>query len=1132
MKKIGIFGRVRENPPLTKWIRMMKLTCLLLTIALVQVSAETYSQTKKLTLNLKDAPLAVLFEEIEKTSEFNFFYDSSGLDLSRKVTVTVEDSNIEAVLDMLFTGSDISYEIFDRYIILKSKARESMRERFFAQQRIVSGKVTDFSGQSLPGATVVVKGTTQGTVTNADGNYSLSNIPEDATLVFSFVGMRTQEVVVGNQTSINISMVEEMIGLEEVVAVGYGTTRKSEITGSVGIVTSEELLRQPSINPLQGLAGKIPGVTVFSNSGQPSGRNRIIIRGMGTINASSEPLYVVDGVQAININDLNPNDITSIEVLKDASSAAIYGARGSNGVVLITTKRGLKEEGISIEYSSYVSAGCLAKKRNDMYGPMNSAEFMEVQKIAYENAPYFRNYQTGNEPKLKLDNDLLFDSGGNPRYDTDWEKEVTRTAFSHNHQFNIMYGTKKTSTGIFVNYTDQNGIFLNSYMQRANARMTFDVTPREWIKFGGNINIRRIWENRIEAESNRVSSITRAIYEFPSIFPVKWPDGTWSNSSQTQGTSLAFEAASNPVSSLTDNEWLHDRYNINGNFYINLQLASNIDFRTQFGFDNILNQTRTYYPTYLLNWGYPNGIATITNSAQTFWQNENYLTYEKKIGSNSIKAVAGASWQQLLSNSSNLGAYGFKNDFFKYNYVNVAENSNPPRSDYYDWAMNSYFFRGNYSFDSKYSLTLTGRYDGSSRFGKDNKYAFFPSAGISWLVSDEDFLSGIEFIDWLRLRASYGVTGNTEIGLYNSMATISSGTTLIGGSLASTSFPARIANPGLKWEKSYQSNFGLEIRAFDDVLSMEIEYYRKLTTDLLLERPIPSTTGFTKIRDNIGEISNNGFDIKIKTRNIKTSKFEWTTSFSVNYNKNTVEKLGENDEDIFPGPNFVSGSNTILRVGEPVSSFWGFVREGIYSEDEVEEAAKIGKKPGMIKRSIDRKIIGKGLPDYVGSLVNQFSLGNFDATIDFQFSYGADILQQFLAVAEDRFAMMSGMKTELYNSWTPENQNTMIPMIRHTSLSGQDLAVDSHWVCDGSYLRANLFSIGYTFNKSILDKIGINHLRLNASLQNAFVITSKDFKGYDPESDSHWSNSNFGQNIFLYEYPKPRTLTLGLNARF
>lgn len=393
-------------------------------------------------------------------------------------------------------------------------------------------------------------------------------------------------------------------------------------------------------------------------------------------------------------------------------------------------------------------------------------------------------------------------------------------------------------------------------------------------------------------------------------------------------------------------------------------------------------------------------------------------------------------------------------------------------------------------------------------------------------------MSGLEFIDPLRLRTSFGVTGNTEIGLYQSLATISSGTSLIGGALQPSSYVQRLSNPGLEWEKTRQFDVGIELAMFNQAVSLEADYYYKLTVDLLLNRPIPTTTGFGSITDNIGSVSNRGIDFMITTRNLRSpSNFLWTSTFNFNYNRNRIESLGANDEDIFPGPNWVSGSQTILRVGEPIGSFWGFERLGTWNTDEATEAAEVGAIPGEAKRSEEKQIIGNGLPNWTGSFINRFNMGNFDATIDLQFVYGVDIMQQFLHSAEDRMAHTNGLATQLYESWTPENQNTMVQRIRHTQISGQNTVTDSHWVVNGSYIRGNLFSLGYNVDQSKLASWGLEQLRIKASLENAFVINSPDFKGFDPEATT-WEGNTNAQNIFFFQYPKPRTFTLSLRVVF
>jgi TonB-linked SusC/RagA family outer membrane protein len=758
---------------------------------------------------------------------------------------------------------------------------------------------------------------------------------------------------------------------------------------------------------------------------------------------------------------------------------------------------------------------------------MNAAEFMEVQRIGFQNAPKFNTYAPGQEPVINLSDTRLFDAQGKPLYDTDWQEEATRTALSQNHQLSIQSGGEKSSFGAFLNYTDRQGIVLNSWLKRANIKLVFDAKPKKWLSVGSNLTVNRSWENNI-VESGGGSSFGRGVVEMPPIFPVRWPDGTYTNSTQSVG--LSFEGQPNPVHKALEEDRLRDRTQLFGNTYVAFQITPHLEFRTQLGVDNLQYEERNYVPTNMIG-GFPTGYADASNSETTYWQNENFLTYLREIGLHRINSILGASWQERSFRNRFMSARGFSDDFFRYNNFGTATTPSAPTSTANDWAMNSYFTRLNYTYNNKYSVTFTGRVDGSSRFGANSKYGFFPSAGLGWQMSNESFMAGLKAVDHLRLRASYGVTGNTEIGLYRSLGTIGFGTTLIGGSRQTSSFVQRLPNPGLEWEKTYQFDIGFELEMFKGVVSLEADYYYKLTNDLLLDRPIPTTSGFASITDNIGSVSNRGVDFMITTRNVARTNFSWSTTLNFNYNKNRVERLGVNNKDIFPGPFFFDGSTTVLRVGEPIGSFWGFERIGIWGTDEADAAALVGKRPGMIKRSEQKQIIGKGLPDWTGSFINRFNIGKFDLTIDLQFVYGVQLEQSFLLTAEDRQALVNGLSTQLYNGWTVENQNTMVPQIRHTSLSGQDLARDSHWITDGSYLRGNLFSLGYNFDPSTINSLGIRNLRITANVENAFVLHAKDFLGYDPEGTGYIGNQ-FGQNTFFYQYPKPTTYTLGFNVQF
>ncbi|MEX2362316.1 MAG: SusC/RagA family TonB-linked outer membrane protein, partial [Balneolaceae bacterium] len=508
-------------------------------------------------------------------------------------------------------------------------------------QETVRGTVTDFeSGESLPGVNIVIKGTDTGGVTGMDGAFNITVPTLNDTLIFSYIGYENLEVPIEGRTNLEIQLQQSTLSGEELVVVGYGVQRRSDITGSVGIASSADL-DQPSFNALQSLRGKVAGVNIFTNSGSPTGSNRVVIRGVGSINASADPLYVVDGVVMDNIELMNPNDIESIEVLKDASATAIYGARGANGVILVTTERGADGEGITVRYSGDVSAGRMRGRMD----AMNAEEFMEVQRIGVENAPLFNDYDPGSEPVFDTSDPRLFDSQGNPLYDTDWQSEATRTAISNNHQFSIQSGTENSSLGAFLNYTDREGIFLNSYMQRASLKLVYDVNPREWFSFGTNLTVSRTWENNIQ-EGGGGHEVRRTIIEMPPIFPVKWDDGTYSNSTQAEG--FTFEGQPNPVHRLLEEDRLRDRTQIFGNSFLAFQVLENLEFRTQLGINNNQLEARNYGPRDLIAGGFPDGNSSIINSESTYWQNENFLTFLQEVGPHRINSVLGASWQQNI----------------------------------------------------------------------------------------------------------------------------------------------------------------------------------------------------------------------------------------------------------------------------------------------------------------------------------------------------------------------------------------------------------------------------------------------------------------------------------------------------
>ncbi len=1075
-------------------------------------------------IELQNSSVEEAFSKIESATGYNFVYTSRELKELPMLSLSNSGSLYDLLVNVsLQTGLNFKQINKNIHVRVNSNGASGPVSIELALQETVTGTVVDDAGIPLPGVSIIEKGTSNGTVTDVDGKFTINVASSESILMFSFIGMQSIEEQVGERRVIDLQMETDTQGLDEVVVIGYGTVKKSDLTGSVGVVGADELLKAPVANALQGLKGKVAGVNVFLNSGSPSSSPRVLIRGLGTINSSSQPLYVVDGVVMENIEFLNPNDIESMEVLKDASSTAIYGARGANGVVMVSTKRGAKNTGEIVSYDGFVSVGVLPKKMD----VLNADEFMEVLERGFANHSQYSNSPI---PAFTRNDPNLFDGNGKPLYNTDWQEEATRTALSQNHQLSFQSKAEKSSFGAFLNYTNMEGIMLNNYLERVNGKFAYDANPKKWLSIGVNFLANSTKENVFE-ESGGHQMPRRSMIEMPAIFPVKFPDGTWSNSSMVTDP-YGFEAIPNPVHVLTTQDRLRKRTKLFGNIYTTFHILPGLDLRTQFGFDKNDYNEQTYSPTDLINISSPNGSAYLGNSRTFYWQQENYLTYTKEFGDHSINAMAGLSWQQRTDEYFNVSATGFSDDTFTFNRIQAASQPGTPNSGYDEWSMNSYFLRGNYNYKSKYLVTFTGRVDGSSRFGDNNKYGVFPSVGLGYVISNEPFMQGMSnTINELKLRSSYGITGNTEIPTYQSLGTISSATTLINGTRAPISYVNRLPNPDLEWEKTRQFDIGFDLSVLDRALTFSVDYYHKLTTDLLLDRPVPSSSGFSAVRDNIGSVSNRGVEVLVKAFPVSTANFNWDANLNFSYNINEVEKLGENNEDIFPGPNWVSGSQTILRVGEPLSSFWGFERLGTWGTDEAAAAAEVGAVPGEAKRSAERKIIGNGLPKWTGSFINNFYYKNFDFTLDIQFVAGVDILQQYFHSTEDRTGLASGLASTLYDAWTPDNQNTMVQQIRNGVYSGQNSEVDSHWVTDGSYIRGNLISLGYTFNDLMAKHSGLRNLRVYANVQNAFLIHSKDFKGYDPEASS-WEGNQWGQNIFFFQYPRPRTFTLGLSLQF
>ncbi|WP_245189639.1 SusC/RagA family TonB-linked outer membrane protein [Lunatimonas salinarum] len=997
----------------------------------------------------------------------------------------------------------------------------------------VSGTVLDPNGDPMPGVSVLVQGTTTGTVTDLDGKFSI-NVPDGGTLVFSFIGYESQLVVVGDRTVININMKEDATALDEVVVIGYGTVKKSDLTGSVGSVRGDKLIDRSQPNAVKSLQGRIAGVEVLNNQNSPGASARIRIRGVNSINSGVNPLFVIDGIIGADLNMINPSDIESVEVLKDASSAAIYGARGANGVILVTTKRGEKNQN-QVLYDNFVSVS----NRATTVPRLNAQQFMDVYNRAYDNAQKYdpSGFAQGRYVRANpLDYPDLFDSNGRPLYDTDWEDEVYGTAWAQNHNLAFRGGNNLTSYNVSLGYTNEDGIMMNSGFERFTGKIALDSEIKPWLTVGGSI-LGTKSTRRVVDDANGALNVARMVAEALPFLPVRYPDGRWGANADWPGT----EGAENPVR-IAQNRYTDVNLNqMYADFYMNFKITKDLEFKSTFStiFDSQKNNFYSSRTLRLLS-ADQRGIATVSTNQRLYWQNENFVNWNKSIGTrHRINGMFGFSWLKDSFENLSVRSEGFIDDFFQWR--NIRAGNIIPISGINGnvgaYALNSYFTRWNYSLDNKYLFTVTGRYDGSSRFGGNNKFAFFPSVGIAWRASEEGFMQGVDAINNLKFRASAGSTGNQEIGNFNSLQFLGTFNVLKAAGneigVSQTSF----GNPDLKWESTDQVDFGFELGLFNSRVMVEGDLYYKRTKNLLLNAPLPWSTGFGSVLQNIGSVENKGIELTVNTVNVERGEFTWNTDLNWSTNRNEILELGANDADIFPGPWFL-GQTNILRVGEPIGSIWGRVRTGTWNLDEADQAAQYGLLPGDIRwedldnngviNANDSKIIGRMYPKWVGNITNTFTYRDFDLSFEFRVVYGQDVINATKHSVEDRQTLANSYATVL-DAWTPENQNSMIAEVRAWG-TPYLTNMDTHWVEDGSFVRLQNLMLGYNVPAPILSKYNIARARVFVSGQNLLLFTK--YTGYDPEVNTFEGAGQLPQGLDFFPFARPRTFSAGLNIAF
>ncbi|WP_423126927.1 TonB-dependent receptor [Gaoshiqia sp. Z1-71] len=1110
----------------------MRLIVFFLLAGIFQVSAiSSYSQQTRLSLNFADARLTEVLNEIENKSEFYFLYNQDLIDVNRRVNVQVENQKIETVLDQLFRENGVKYVINNRQIILIGQEEKNSS----MQQGTIGGRVTNSSGEPIPGATVVIKGTSMGTITDFSGNYTISNVTPNAVLVFSFVGMRTREITLSGQSVVNASLEEETIGIEEVVAIGYGTVKKSDLTGSVSSIKTEDLKKVPVTSFDQAIQGRASGVQVTQASSAPGGRVVIRVRGGNSLSSSNEPLYVVDGypISAGSsaggsgagqnpLATLNTSDIASIEILKDASATAIYGARGANGVVLITTKRGQIGK-TQVTFDGYSGVQQVANKL-DM---MNAREFAELVNEARAN--------DGLSPAFPNNSNLYnFPDPSSLGKGVDYQDEIFRSALIHSYNLGISGGNDAVRYAVGGSFFGQTGIVEGTDFNRASFRSNIDSKLAENLTVATNFTASHVWGSigSSEGDGGNNAGVVNSAILMPPTVPVKQEDGSYTQMNPTPGGSTIQNPV--PIALLATNYQEIER--ILGSVEANWEIIDGLSLKVTFGTDMSSANRQVYWPKETVNGFNANGSASQANRKMASYLNENILTYNKSVGDHSLNVLGGYTWQTFHNQYFSAGATNFPTDIYGANNLGAGTAYSQPSSDKNQSQLASYLGRINYIYKGRYLLTLTGRADGSSKFGANNKWAFFPSVAAAWRISEENFMSSVSAVNNLKLRLSYGQTGNQDISSYQSLAKLGTMNYAFNGVLNAGVGPNNIPNPDLKWETTSTTDIGFDLGAFDNRLTLVVDYYYKKTTDLLWNISTPQTIGFPSIFKNIGSLENKGIEVSVGG-DIFTGKFTWNTQANWSRNRNKVLEIPGYTPSVqgsLSGHLKVNGS--WLEPGLPIG-VWNLLKyDGVFQDqaqldagprsstnDKLGSARFIDKSnDGKINYTDDRMIVGDPNPDFIFGWSNNFSYKGFDLSIYMQGSYGNDIIN--VQRAETNVSGPWGnQRREILNRWTPTNTHTDISRARVTV---DPLLLQSSWLIeDGSYLRVKTMTFGYTFNKIKL----MESLRVYVTGQN--LITLTDYSGFDPEVNSQ-GNSNLQMGVDYNAYPAAKAFIFGISASF
>lgn len=1110
------------------------------------ISVKAFSQKQGISLNYTDTPLERIIIEIEKQSEYRFFFEQSSINLQPKVSIQIQNASIVEVLEKLFAKTTYSYQIIDRHIILSQEKSTTAKPPVVSTFRSIKGVVTNKNMETIPGVTVIIKNTNTGTITDRYGNFKIEIPLGYDSLIFSYVGMKKQEISIAKKTQLSVILESEIIGVDEVVVVGYGDQRKSDLTGAITTIEVENTRKMPVAGFDQALQGRAAGVLVTSTSGSPGGGTTVRIRGIGTVN-NNNPLFVIDGIPTDDIRFLNMDDIDNVEILKDASATAIYGNRGANGVILINTKKG-KPGTPTITSESYIGLSDVWK--NPKMG--SSKQFAEVNNLAVKNG--IEREGAGAYKYIEEFKDPNSFSGG-----TNWWKLITRQALVHNHNFSISGGNEMNKYLMSLSYLSQDGTIKGSEFDRLTFRVNNEYKLSEKATLAFNTNLSQAKRKTIQEDDLDGGIVFTSIVldpitsgdERPVDDPIRVKYGEFSRWYES-----IYSNKYNPVAQIgrSLNSWVQLR--LFGNMLFNYEFTKHLSYHSIFGVDIRRAEYNDFKPTFWMDSDSKNDVNTVTKdlSKNTDWVHENTLTYRNKFGQkHELTALIGMTmeggkYEDVLSSKRNVPG----NDSYL-RYLSSATTDPNVGGAVSDYALYSYLSRVNYSLNSKYLLTASIRADGSSKFAKGEKWGYFPSVSGGWRISSEKFYNALNLqkvIDDLKIRLGWGQVGNQNISDNAFRTLIAGGNTrryIFDGTIVQGYAPINLGNKSLTWETTESTNLGIDFFLFKNKLSGSFDFYNKQTKDMLLKLPIPLSAGLPDSPwTNAGDVENKGFEFMANYHN-KWKEVNFSINMNISSYRNRILSLG-GGEPIMGGEQRL-GYTTKTMIGHPIGEFFGYVVEGVFqNQKEVDDANALSSedlyyqdvmtRPGDFKfkdlngdgriTGEDRTFIGSPHPDFTYGINLSAEYRQFDISLFLQGSQGGDIFNVFKYFTHQNtgyFNAPAGMIEEAWHGEGTSNSQFQIS----ASTANNNLRASSWYIEDGSFLRIKNIQIGYRLNKWVCKKIGIAECRIYVGGQNLYTFTH--YSGLDPEL-ADLTGSPLNSGIDFAKYPQSRTVLTGLSVKF